>query len=822
MKNIKNFLFAAIWMCLFLLGSSPIFAGELSGEAPYWTLRSLNFSHTQVSFELSGVERAQKATAVITSMDEEDDFEVSIDFRIKSAIESFELELPEDTFLLAEKEYQLTIYDQYGGEISDSEYLNKCLVQVNRIGAFPNQIEAVIGEYSKVTKATAEVEFQEYEGTITDDNRIVIPYPRQEMGVKIEVTFSDEYGCEEKYTETVANKELNCPSVSVFPTAAMMYRDSLEFDERFGVKIGEEVYYSDYGCKQTDKWGAVVVYPTQKAGTVIEIWVENKAGCVSFTKEYSVIPCDLKDCSFDVTAYPAQLQGKVSANAKGQIPTKAAVVIGSKKYEAAVKSNGTFAISYPRQNDNAKINLQLLDAHGCSLSNQVAVKNDLSNSKYAVGNNIYVDDISLSSITGKSIAGARLCVQIGSKIYYSAYGKNTAGYNSTLKVTYPKQKAGTKVKVWYEMQNTSKTQTIDIPIPQRFLDIYIRKMTATNALIFLGDGYIKFNGKLYDSELYIDKMYVTVNGKKSAEVKIGSFSGEVDEYDMDDYEDDDDDDYDFEDDEYYYYIEDDEGDKIKGHRIDFSAKVGDTVQFVLTDKDGYIYTYSKKVPNIEPDIYIDNVDTSSKKISGETSSGASVTIKVGKKKFTTKAGKKGNFSIKIKPQKPGTKITVSVKTKEGYTGKETFKIKKPKGSIDLTKYVYRDSTSLSCKITNASKGDKIIVKIGSKTFTKKITSNKKKQNVKISIKPESAGQKITLTFYDKYKNKKGSATSMVYIGKTIYVGMSISDVVLTTWGKPVRKNSYGGMLQWIFKDSYSTLYVYIENGVVTSLQRYNY
>lgn len=808
MKNLKNFLFVAIWTCLFLLGSSPIFAGELSGEAPYWTLRGLDFSHTQVSFELSGVERAQKATAVITSMDEDDDFEVSIDFRIKSAIELFELDLPEDTFLPAEKEYQLTIYDQYGGEISDSEYLDKCSVRVNEIGAFPNQIEAVIGEYSKITKATAEVEFQEYEGTITDDNRIVILYPRQEMGVKIEVTFSDEYGCEEKYTETVENRELNCPSVSVFPTAAMMYRESLEFDERLAVKIGEEIYYSEYGCKQTDKWGAVAVYPVQKAGTEVEIWVENQAGCVSSTKEYSVAQCDLKDCSSDITAYPAQLQGKVSANVKGQIPAKAAVVIGSKKYEVVVKSNGTFTISYPRQKDNTIINLQLLDAHGCCLSSQITVRNNLS--RYDVSDNIYISNVLLSSITGKSIAGARLCAQIGTKIYYSAYGKDSAGYNSTLKVAYPKQKAGTKVKVWYEMQNTSKTQTIDIPIPQRYLDAYIRRMTAASAVVFLGDGYTQFNGKLYDSEFYIDKMYIIVNGKKSAEVKIGSFSGEVDEYDFE--EDEEDDEYD--------YIEDD--DELSGHQINFSAKVGDTVQFVLIDKDGYIYTYNKKVPNIEPDIYIDNVDTSSKKISGETSSGASVTIKVGKKKFTTKAGKKGNFSIKIKPQKPGTKITVSVKTKEGYTGKETFKIKKPKGSIALTKYVYRDSTSLSCKITNASKGDKITVKIGNKTYTKKITSGKKTQNVKISIKPDSAGQKITLTYCDKYKNKKGSSLGMVYIGKTIYVGMSISDVVLTTWGKPVRKNSYGGMLQWIFKDSYSTLYVYIENGVVTSMQRYNY
>ncbi len=114
------------------------------------------------------------------------------------------------------------------------------------------------------------------------------------------------------------------------------------------------------------------------------------------------------------------------------------------------------------------------------------------------------------------------------------------------------------------------------------------------------------------------------------------------------------------------------------------------------------------------------------------------------------------------------------------------------------------------------------MKIGGSAYTKKIKSTKKKQKINISIKPESAGQTITLTYYDKYNNKKGSAKSMVYIGNTIYVGMSVNDVVLTTWGKPVRRNSYGSLQQWIFRHGFSGLYVYIQNGVVTGLQRFSY
>ncbi len=92
----------------------------------------------------------------------------------------------------------------------------------------------------------------------------------------------------------------------------------------------------------------------------------------------------------------------------------------------------------------------------------------------------------------------------------------------------------------------------------------------------------------------------------------------------------------------------------------------------------------------------------------------------------------------------------------------------------------------------------------------------------IPIEAGAAGQKIKLTYLDKYKNKKGSFSSMVYLGNTIYVGMSSSDVVLTTWGKPIRRNSYGSMQQWIFKSGSTVLYVYIENGKVVSLQKFNY
>lgn len=55
------------------------------------------------------------------------------------------------------------------------------------------------------------------------------------------------------------------------------------------------------------------------------------------------------------------------------------------------------------------------------------------------------------------------------------------------------------------------------------------------------------------------------------------------------------------------------------------------------------------------------------------------------------------------------------------------------------------------------------------------------------------------------------------------MGMSAKDAVLTTWGAPVRRNNWGtGTLQWVFESGSSTLYAYIRNGRVTSIQHLNY
>lgn len=221
MKKFKNIFLGVYLLCLLLIGTIPLHAEEEQAGASNWSIRDLEFSHTQVSFELSGVEMAQEATAVITSEEEGDDFEVRIPFTIESEIQAFQLDLPEDSYLPAEKDYRLTLCDQNGGEGFAVEYLDKCYILIYAMDAYPNQLEAVSGDFDHGLNATVEVGFQQYKGTFTN-SKAVVPYPTQEKDTKIKVRISDDYGCEDEYVKDVVHQYLSVPYIDVYADSVWM------------------------------------------------------------------------------------------------------------------------------------------------------------------------------------------------------------------------------------------------------------------------------------------------------------------------------------------------------------------------------------------------------------------------------------------------------------------------------------------------------------------------------------------------------------------------------------------------------------------------
>ena len=249
------------------------------------------------------------------------------------------------------------------------------------------------------------------------------------------------------------------------------------------------------------------------------------------------------------------------------------------------------------------------------------------------------------------------------------------------------------------------------------------------------------------------------------------------------------------------------------------------MKVVLTDNYGYTFTKSVRIKNQPPKLRVNKVTSDSTKITGSTSakSGSLIEIWIGKKKYTTKVKKGGSFSKKIKPQKAGKSVDVWVTDKNNNYNCKFLRIKQATGKITLKGKIYQSSSSISMSITNGKKGERLKLSVGSKTYSKKLKSGKKRQNIQISLNPKaSAGTVIKAVLYDKFGKRKGSAQTKVYIGDTIYTGMSAHDAQLTTWGAPVRKNDWGGgYLQWVYRSGGSTLYVYIQNGRVVSMQRFS-
>ena len=761
---------------------------ENGNGAEDWQLNGIGFSHLGVTFTLDHVSQAQEATAVITS-EEDETIAVELPISITSASQEFRLSFPAGVFL-PPGSHILTVRGQDGGSVSGSGYLRKCYMssEVLDYDAYPMQFEADYSPYKKglIKKAVAEVGFAEYEGVVGEDG-IVIPYPRQEIGAKVVVTLSDGYGCEITYEDTIENENLDLSDL-------VAYGDSVRVphylpywgiypERRVAVNIGGNVYYGEYGGEPSNPKIAVT-YPPQQAGAKIDIWMESKNGSVSDVKTVAVKACDYEGLDlmedFLIFARPTCFKEKITANFEGQRPTLMRIWIGSQKYEGKVQADGSFEITYPYQEDGTKMILEATDAHGCSEKTSVKVRNDLAGEKP----DFDVEQISTVKVYDCLAPGIRLCVEVNGKVYYSEYTKKKNGeefddeddiryfFYDTYKdveIVYPYQKPGTTITVWYEMKNGSRTPKVSYEIPKRKVDIKIKQITATYAKLQFGVVQAYFKKKwrnLYGSDM--KRVYAYVNGTGKA-------------YQSDRY----------------------------GRNIKYKAKVGDSIKFVAEDTEGYTYEATGKVINIPPKIKINDITSSDTKVTGKTNKNADVTLQIGKKKYKTKSKKDGSFSVKIKPQKPKTKIKVTVKTQEGYHGSKTCKVKMAKGYISILKIVYRSSKSVACKITGAAKGDVVEVKIGAKTYTKKITSAKKTQKLTISIGSHSAGENITATYYDRYHHKKSYVKSMVYLGDTIYVGMTEQEVVLTTWGKPVRKNDYGSFKQWVFVAGRTTLYVYI-------------
>lgn len=579
--------------------------------------------------------------------------------------------------------------------------------------------------------------------------------------------YEDAYGCKEEGILEIENEWVWSVGVDVLRDGIVLdHYEGLRSDIRLCAEVDGNIYYSQYGQDRNVNKKAIS-YPTLPSNSIVNIWLESTNGSESEKEQYTVKDCEMDSESISGRAYPRMLigsykQGEYSYEIK---LVSAQVKIDGKEYIGKVDKEGNFSVSYPFQNNGKKVTLVLKDEHGCQYEYISEVYNDMR--YYELRNyKVYMNKVCLDYVP----KGCKLYVKIENKIYSS--NKTATQSEKALFVTYPQQKLGTPIQIWVEKENGCISKKIKTTISSG--SFYFEKKVVTTTYI---------SARISEEEVKLKQCYAIIDGKK--------YKGKNGNYNF---------------------------------KITYPVKaVGKKVKVVLVDTDGFTYHLTYEIKNVRPRITLYQVDSGSDKVSGNTSPKAQVTVTVGNRKYKTKANSKGRFSVKIKQVKTGTLIVVKVKTTKGYTGTEKGRVKTAEGDIEIPHYVYFNSKKITCKVYNGKKGDTIKVSIGKKTYKKKLKSNNKHQNIKLTIKQVSAGTKIKVMLYDKFGKRKSFYNSKVYYGNSISIGMSEKNAVLTTWGVPDYKNNWGlGSEQWVYSNGRTRLYVYVRNGKVVDIQKIHF
>ena len=179
---------------------------------------------------------------------------------------------------------------------------------------------------------------------------------------------------------------------------------------------------------------------------------------------------------------------------------------------------------------------------------------------------------------------------------------------------------------------------------------------------------------------------------------------------------------------------------------------------------------------------------------------------------------------KVKHAKSGKTAVLSL-TKYGMTSEATTKVGKDfrKDATIVCGNLFRGGKKLKVKAYTyygVMPGDKVILKIGSKTY-KKTYKGKKKSRVTFTfkVKPAVAGQNIKVTFKAAGGKKLGSTKSRVWRGKYIHIGDTANQVLLTYgFGKPRRIIRTAYFDQWCYGSGADCYYVFFRNGRVYNWQ----
>lgn len=161
-----------------------------------------------------------------------------------------------------------------------------------------------------------------------------------------------------------------------------------------------------------------------------------------------------------------------------------------------------------------------------------------------------------------------------------------------------------------------------------------------------------------------------------------------------------------------------------------------------------IFAYQDECETVKKYSY-KNLKYGSGKLEGETYDNAKVTAVIKGKSYSGKANSSGYYTISVpKYIKIGTSITIKA-TQYGVTKTVKRKVVNNKPSGTLTYKV--NGKTIKVTIKEIHKGDYIKLKVGKKTYTKRIKKDQKKLKYSVKTKKLKKGTKVKITVYNKFK-----------------------------------------------------------------------
>ncbi len=171
----------------------------------------------------------------------------------------------------------------------------------------------------------------------------------------------------------------------------------------------------------------------------------------------------------------------------------------------------------------------------------------------------------------------------------------------------------------------------------------------------------------------------------------------------------------------------------------------------------------------------------------------------------------------------GTKYTLSISGKNDYEEEVSYSITgtvlQPQTRLRW-KYIIKGNKKFSFSVTNAHTGDVFSLKIGKKTYKKKLKKSINQKTYTLKINKAKAGTNISFTIKNKFNQSFIKATSIVYQSTGFKRGMTMKQIRnVAGFRYPVNKMSSPAGTYWYYdrdNNGYNESWILFANGKVKS------